>query len=103
MPCLTNLRVLDLGFEHREPRGTRRFCLEPASYYPALHKPFPDTLKLSLDSGLGQHKTLKKLEVVDGPSNRDREQAKKEPREYAQELKPGLVHETLFKFPGIVI
>lgn len=51
-----------------------------------------------------------RLERMHGPHidkirdcDRDREQAKKEPREYAQELKPGLVHETLFKFPGIVI
>ncbi|KAF9088032.1 hypothetical protein BGX29_000491 [Mortierella sp. GBA35] len=64
---LTNLRVLELGVDNID--GYDLMGSDPGTYlvdgrlYYNYFGPTPNTLKLSLDSGLGRLNTLKKLEV----------------------------------------
>ncbi|OAQ35856.1 hypothetical protein K457DRAFT_151338 [Linnemannia elongata AG-77] len=61
LSCLTRLRVLDIGHVHDWPNVQKDDC-SPAN--PVVHvAPIPDTLELSLKSGLGQLATLTQLEV----------------------------------------
>ncbi|KAF8932709.1 hypothetical protein BGZ47_011235 [Haplosporangium gracile] len=64
---LTNLKVLDLGIEYRKINAG--FERNPSYYkvgakrYVDYGEALPNTLELTLASGLGELKTLKKLEV----------------------------------------
>ncbi|KAF9108470.1 hypothetical protein BGX29_011726 [Mortierella sp. GBA35] len=63
---LVHLKVLELGMEHRDVYSKYyqlRWFRRGAQTYADYGEPFPDTLELSLASGLGQLSTLKRLEV----------------------------------------
>lgn len=67
LATLTSLRTLDLGMEYRdigaEYRRDKPYYKVGAKRYIHYGDPLPDTLELSLTSGLDQLKTLKRLEV----------------------------------------
>ncbi|KAF9541530.1 hypothetical protein EC957_002966 [Mortierella hygrophila] len=64
---LTNLKVLDLGMEYRKINAaygrSKPYYKVGAKRYVEYGGPLPDTLELTLASGLDKLKTLKKLEV----------------------------------------
>ncbi|KAG0311139.1 hypothetical protein BGZ97_012056 [Linnemannia gamsii] len=64
---LVHLKVLELGMEYRDIAVRYRFGFATiqrgAQWYQDYGDPFPDTLELSLSSGLEQLSTLTKLEV----------------------------------------
>ncbi|KAK3816096.1 MAG: hypothetical protein J3Q66DRAFT_192325 [Benniella sp.] len=68
LASLKHLKHLDLGFENRSPRLYRalfNFIREFGGDGSFLdEEPTPDTLELSLESGLGQLGTLKNLEMI---------------------------------------
>ncbi|KAG0348509.1 hypothetical protein BG004_005029, partial [Podila humilis] len=63
---LTRLKVLDLGYENRDPwtyKSGMSYEVDGKDYLEYIEEPVFDTLELSLDSGLNQLGSLKNMEI----------------------------------------